>query len=209
MVTMVEEGLGVDNVGWGVEELGLGAVGDGVGVGVGFGVGEGVGVGRLLVVGGTTVVVTFLVVVTVVVPTLVMVDVAVPDFKMLLQKRRASAVWPSKASKPQSLTIHVVSKTRLRAVPIERTVRIAVLAFLKGSSICTCSKDCCENQGQLHVVDYVYVLRSAQIPNWGWTMFDRWDKSLLIRQLKSFHVGSVYCPGCGSSVHSFVRFIYN
>lgn len=48
--------------------------------------------------------VTCLVVVTVVVPPRVEVTVAVPDFKMLLQKSRASEVWPSKASSPQSLT---------------------------------------------------------------------------------------------------------
>jgi hypothetical protein len=70
-------------------------------VGVGFGDGEGVGVGFLLML---TVVVTFFVVVIVVVTPCVMVCVAVPDFKMLLQKRSASDVWPTKASKPQSLT---------------------------------------------------------------------------------------------------------
>jgi hypothetical protein len=51
------------------------------------------------------VVVVFLVVVTVVVPPLVMVSVAVPDFRMLLQKMRASEVWPSNASRPHSLTV--------------------------------------------------------------------------------------------------------
>ena len=77
----------------GIDEEGLGAEGEGVGVRVGVGVG--VGVGRRLLVdglGGITVVVTCLVVVTVVVPTRVTVEVAVPDFKMLLQKSRASEV---------------------------------------------------------------------------------------------------------------------
>jgi hypothetical protein len=69
-----------------------------------------VGVGRRLLVGGRTVVVTFLVLVTVVVPPRVTVSVAVPDFKMLLQKSRASEVWPSNASSPQSLTIHCISR---------------------------------------------------------------------------------------------------
>jgi hypothetical protein len=50
------------------------------------------------------VVVVFLVVVTVVVPPLVMVSVAVPDFRMLLQKIRASEVCPSNASRPHCST---------------------------------------------------------------------------------------------------------
>jgi hypothetical protein len=131
-VTMVDEaiGTGVDEVGLSEDEgwirmlassisfyfhlahtlaLGLG-LGVGVGVGRGVGVGVGVGVGRLLLVGGRTVVVTFLVEVTVVVPPRVMVSVAVPDFKMLLQKSRASEVWPSNASSPQSLTSRRVSQ---------------------------------------------------------------------------------------------------
>jgi hypothetical protein len=81
---------------------------DGVGVGVGLGVGVGVGVGvGFLLVDGVTVVVTCLVEVTVVVPPVVIVWVAVPDFKMLLQKSAASEVWPSNASSPQSLTVAV------------------------------------------------------------------------------------------------------
>lgn len=81
---------------------------------MGFGgVGVGVGVGVLLV-GGYTVVVTFFVVVTVVVPPRVTVAVAVPDFRILLQKRRASEVWPSNASSPQSLTGNVVSTSLVK-----------------------------------------------------------------------------------------------
>jgi hypothetical protein len=44
------------------------------------------------------------------------------------------------------------------AIAIERTIRITILAFLKSSSICICSKDCCENHRELHLVDYVDVL---------------------------------------------------
>jgi len=99
-VTMVEDGgaAGVD--GFGEEDDGLGDE-DGFG-----GVGVGVGVGVLLVGGGggRTVVVVSRVVVTVVDPPLVTVVVAVPDLRMLLQKSRASEVWPSNASRPQSLT---------------------------------------------------------------------------------------------------------
>ena len=67
-----------------------------------MGVGVGVGVGRLLLEGGYSVVVTFLVVVTVVVPPRVIVSVAVPLFRIFEQKTNASEVCPSNASSPQT-----------------------------------------------------------------------------------------------------------
>jgi len=117
-----DDGLGVedeDGLGVGVDDdVGLG-VDDGVGLGVALGVGVEVGVGR-------TVTVVFRVVVVVVVTPLVMVEVAVPERRMLLQKSAASDVCPSNASNPQSSTNDGVRQL-CRCAKRGHTIRISPL----------------------------------------------------------------------------------
>jgi hypothetical protein len=175
----------------------------------------GVGVGRWLLEGGTTVVVTFLVVVTVVVASRVTVEVAVPDFNMLLQKSRASEVWPWNASSPQSPTTHHVSIIGLKSLllppgemTIERTIRITILAFHKSSSICTCSKDCCENHGQLHLVDDVDMVWECADTDLELDSIRSKGNTLLIKLTKAFYPCMSHSLKGGSNVHSLVDFIY-
>jgi hypothetical protein len=96
VVGVVVGGLGVVVGGFGVVVGGLGVVVGGFGVVVGgFGV----------VVGGYRVVNDVIVAVVVSAEVIVAVRVAVPDCSKLLQKRSASEVCPTKASRPHFSTI--------------------------------------------------------------------------------------------------------